>query len=76
MDSDCIHTNISTQPCDQTIAVVCSECHMQLAVCWRDNHISEALWNKACKNDPSAKPCNNNRSDVCAICNHIVINNE
>lgn len=64
----CMHTRVAPAPCDQTLAVVCLDCRLQLAACWGDEHIPESLWNRACLNIPSYVPCPQNRDDVCAIC--------
>lgn len=69
----CTHTRVAPAACDQTLAVVCLDCHLQLAVCWMDQHIPESLWNRACQNDPEAVPCQQNRDDVCALCEEPVV---
>lgn len=67
-EAECGHARVEAAVCDQTLAVVCADCDMHLAACWRDEHIPESLWNRACENDPSCKPCEQGRDDVCAIC--------
>lgn len=64
----CTHTNIAPEVCDQTLGVVCKDCGSLLGACWGEKHVSEALWNRACKSDPECKPCEQNRDDVCFLC--------
>jgi hypothetical protein len=64
----CKHERLTVDVCDQTLAVVCIDCDHQLAVCWMDEHIPESLWNRACANDCTSRPCEQSRDDVCAIC--------
>lgn len=72
-DMSCDHTEVTPGWADQTLAVVCMDCDLQLAVCWMDDHISECLWNQACLNDANANRCEHNRVDVCAICSEIML---
>ncbi len=66
----CAHDEVLPAPCDQTVCVECWKCRMVLDWCWGDRHIPESLWNRACAhpNDLGAKPCEQSRDDVCAIC--------
>ena len=64
----CSHALVAPVGCDQTIAVACLSCGLQIAVCWADAHIPESLWNRACASDPDAVRCDTDRDDVCAIC--------
>lgn len=64
---DCTHHKVKPAVIDQTLGVECVECGWLLAACW-DDHVPESLWNRACKNDSDAKPCDKNRDDYCAIC--------
>jgi hypothetical protein len=65
--SDCAHERMTPEVFDQTLGVSCPDCHLE-AWCWAEKHVSEALWNLACKNDRDAKPCEQSRDDVCAMC--------
>lgn len=65
--SECKHTRVAPEVCDQTLGVKCLDCNALVAVCW-DTHVPESLWNRACENDPEGKPCEQNRDDVCGIC--------
>lgn len=66
--SDCGHSQVTPEPCDQTLGVLCLECSTIIAVCWGDEHIPESLWNRACENDKNANRSEQNRDVVCAIC--------
>ena len=67
---ECPHARLKPEAVDQTLGVVCLDCDALLHWCWMDNHIPETVWNRACKNEPEAKPCAQNRADRCAICDH------
>lgn len=64
----CEHIQFRPEVCDQTLGVVCLDCKSVIAFCWGEDHASENLWNKACDNDISAIPCEQDRDSVCAIC--------
>ena len=64
----CEHVRVSPEHVDQTLGVVCLDCNTILCACWMDDHIPESLWNRACKSNADAKPCDQNRNDYCAIC--------
>lgn len=64
----CKHLWVKTVWLDQTLGVECMACGLTLAYCWADEHVPESLWNRACKTSPTSKPCQENRDDVCAIC--------
>jgi hypothetical protein len=69
----CPHANVVPEVCDQTLGVACNDCNTLLGVCWMDDHVSEKLWNRACKNaDPvewgDVKPCEQDRDDFCFLC--------
>lgn len=65
----CIHNQVFPVFRDQSLGVACLACKAPLGVCWgADQHVSEALWNRACLNDDEANPCEQNRDDHCAIC--------
>jgi len=66
--SDCLHTRVVPEVCDQTLGVGCLDCGKLLGVCWAEKHFSEALWNRACENDKDANPCDENRDDHCGLC--------
>lgn len=66
--SDCEHIRVAPEVVDQTLGVCCLDCDMTLEWCWRERHVAESLWNRACLNSKSAVPCKQNRDDVCAIC--------
>lgn len=63
----CFHPRIHPQVFDQALGVVCPDCDLA-EWCWAERHCSEFLWNLACKNDPDAEPCEQNRHEVCAMC--------
>ena len=63
----CKHLRLHPDVFDQTAGVVCDDCDFTTC-CWRDEHVSEALWNRACTNSRAAVPCEQSRDDVCAIC--------
>ncbi len=63
----CVHPKVRPAVIDQTLGVECVDCGEMLAVCW-DDHVPESLWNRACANDPNAKPCGQGRDDHCGIC--------
>ena len=64
----CPHEHLQFEVCDQTGGVGCNDCNTLLAYCWADNHIPESLWNRMCAQDPEARPCEQSRDDVCALC--------
>lgn len=66
----CEHVNVVPEVCDQTLGVACNDCNTILGACWSDKHVSEKLWNRACKNVPDEgyKPCVQDRDDVCFMC--------
>lgn len=66
--SECSHKEVIPEVCDQTLGVDCMDCGANLAVCWRDEHVPEDLWNRSCKNADDAVPCEQDRPDYCAIC--------
>ncbi len=68
----CPHSRVAPEVVDQTIGVKCLDCGGLLATCWRDEHVPESLWNKACENSDKAKRCEQDRDDVCAICAEIL----
>ncbi len=74
--SECPHTNVIPEPCDQTLSVSCLDCGTFLAACWGEKHVPESLWNRACVNLPGSVPCDQNRDDVCAICGQEIVLNE
>lgn len=61
---ECKHPHLKVGACDQTLGVECKECGGLLAWCWMDEHIPEALWNRA----EGGIPCERSREDYCAIC--------
>lgn len=65
---ECKHEHVRPDVFDQALGVTCTDCNTGLAWCWGDTHCSEELWNRACPNEPEAKPCAQSRPDVCAIC--------
>ena len=68
MTLECPHDKLRVVPCDQTLGLECEVCDEPVAHCWRDEHISEKLWNRACSNDPKANRCEQDRDNVCALC--------
>lgn len=64
----CGHLRLKPEVVDQTLGVLCQDCGELLGVCWQEEHVSEELWNRACRSDGMAIPCNENRSHVCALC--------
>lgn len=72
MGEPCKHYRVTSEPCDQTLGVVCMDCNTLLTVCWMDDHIPESLWNRACENDKDSILCVQNRDDVCAICGAVI----
>lgn len=64
----CPHEHLAFEVLDQAGGVVCNDCNKVLAFCWADDHIPESLWNRLCAQDPNARPCAQNRDDVCGIC--------
>lgn len=69
MEMPCPHVNVVAVVVDQTLGVACNDCNSILAYCWRDEHCSEALWNRAAALDPeNCKPCTQDRADVCFLC--------
>lgn len=67
-EETCPHEHVAPEVCDQTLGVICTACKTVLAVCWMDDHIPESLWNRACAQDPQAKPCEQNRDNFCSLC--------
>lgn len=67
--SDCHHERIAPRVFDQTLGVSCPDCPLA-EWCWAERHVSEDLWNLACRNDAMAVPCDENRHDHCAVCGH------
>ncbi len=75
----CLHTRARPYVADQTLGAECLDCSVS-HVCWMDDHVPEALWNKALayvQTRPAAPgeddwrdgiPCPDSREDVCAIC--------
>lgn len=66
----CKHLRLHPDVFDQTAGVVCDDCDFTTC-CWRDEHVSEALWNRACScvEEPEGwGPCVESRPNVCAIC--------
>ncbi len=72
MRETCRHPRMTPEVFDQTLGVVCPDCSLK-AWCWAENHCSEALWNLACKNDPTANPCEQDRDDHCALCDEPLV---
>ncbi len=64
----CEHVRLKPEVCDQTLGVICLDCKALLGCCWADEHVSEAVWNRACENDDEAVPCKQNRDDHCFLC--------
>lgn len=64
----CAHELLRVEAVDQTLGLACEGCGEPVAHCWRDEHIPERLWNRACANDPKANRCEQDRDDVCALC--------
>lgn len=69
---NCPHDRTAPEAVDQTLGVVCLDCDGLLHWCWMDNHIPEFAWNRACKNDAEARPCEQNREDHCAVCKETI----
>jgi len=65
---ECQHARVVSEVCDQTLGVLCLDCSTLLSYCWGDEHIPESLWNRACKFDEGANPCEQSRDDFCALC--------
>lgn len=65
---ECAHERVSIETYDQTLCIVCLDCNERLAYCWFDQHIPEALWNRACKNSTGVVPCKKDRDNICALC--------
>lgn len=65
--NDCNHPRLRPQVYDQTLGVWCPDCSLQ-EWCWSERHVSEALWNLACRNDPMANRCAQSRPSHCAMC--------
>jgi hypothetical protein len=64
--SACTHPNMVPSVVDQTLGAHCPDCYFS-GECW-DDHMSEAHWNLACKNDLSFNPCEQSRDNVCFLC--------
>ncbi len=63
----CQHPSLKPDVFDQTLGVTCPDCNF-MAWCWAENHVSEALWNQACKNDPECNATEQDRATHCAMC--------
>ena len=68
MTAECTHVRLGPDTVDQTLGVVCLDCDTLLAWCWMERHIPESLWNRVCVLDADCRPCEQNRDDVCAVC--------
>ena len=66
--SGCVHARLRIEACDQTLGLACEDCGDPVAHCWMDEHIPERLWNRACTNDPDGNRCEQDRDDICALC--------
>lgn len=64
----CHHNRLKPEVVDQTLGVACLDCNDLLYWCWMDHHVPESAWNRACASDKSARSCEQNRDDHCAIC--------
>ncbi len=70
LDFLCTHDRLKPEVVDQTLGVGCLDCDTLLCWCRTENHVPESVWNRACKNDTTARLCEQNRDDHCAICGH------
>ncbi len=66
--ADCPHVRVVSKMYDQALGVECNDCNTSLGCCWMDEHCSEKLWNRVCKNDPECRPCEQDRDDHCFLC--------
>lgn len=66
--AECGHERLKPEVMDQTLGVVCMDCGAALHWCWAERCLPESAWNRACLNDPDARPTEQSRDDHCAIC--------
>lgn len=65
-EPECNHENIKPDVWDHALVVCCADCGEDLGHCWGSSHVSEQLWNRACKgHEEDFNPCEQSRADVC-----------
>lgn len=73
----CQHVNVLPDVFDMAPGVYCIDCDTILEWCWGDVHVSERLWNRACKAQPEDfEPREQDRESHCAVCGSEMVSGE